>query len=107
MAFNRITDAGLANLLLLALNVVTLDLEANAMVFQIDSLAVDRLWHVNSALRHLNVSHNSQTIERLTYLCRGAGLSELLTLDAAMSRYPTTKVLARLIPYLLANRGLE
>ena len=53
------------------------------------------------------MSHNSQTIESLTYLFKGAGWSKLTTLDAPVSRYPTTKVPARLIPYLLANRGLE
>ena len=105
--FNLITDAGLAALLKVAPKVVVLDLEANDMVFNISSPVVNSLWCVNSSLPHLNVSHNSQTIESLTYLCQRAGLSRLLTLDAAMSRSPAMKVLACLIPYLLENRRLE
>ena len=105
--FNLITNARLSALLGVAPNVVVLDLEANVMVFNISSPAVNSLWRVNSSLRHLNVFNNSQTIESLTYLCQRAGLSRLLTLDAAMSRSPAMKVLACLIPYLLENRRLE
>ena len=43
VVFNRITDDGLANLLHKAPNVVTLDLEAKEMVFQIHSPAVNSL----------------------------------------------------------------
>ena len=107
MAFNLITYAGLADLLRLAPNVVTLDLEANEMAFDIGSPAVNSLWCKNSSLRHLNVSHNSQTIESFTGLCWGAGLSSLLTLDAAMSYRAATNVPARLMPYLLTNKVLE
>ena len=105
--FNKITDDGLDTLLMMALKLVTLDLEANKIVFDINSPAVDKLWSADSALRHLNISHNSQTKQSLTYLFRGVGLSKLLTLDTAMSRYPVRKVPARLIPYLLRNRTLE
>ena len=77
------------------------------MVFNIYSPAVSSLWRKNSSLRHLNVSRNSQSIERFTGLCWGAGPSSLLTLEATISYYPAINVPACLIPYLLANKVLE
>ena len=105
VAFNYIKDAGLIILMKKAPNVTTLDLEANEMVF--DSQAADMLWSTERALRHLNVSHNSQTNESIANQFIEAGRSNILTLDAAMARYGTTQVPARLLRYLLRNEALE
>ena len=107
VAFNQITDEGLSYLLGLAPNVMTLDLEANEIVFAIWTQAVYQLWRVDSQRRHLNVSHSTPTTESLTCFCWGVGLSSLIPLDAAMSDYLAWHVLARLLTFILANKSLE
>ena len=107
VVFNTGTNIGLEVLLRLASNVVTLDLEGNKMEFMRGSQACERLWRQNSPLRHLNVSHNSFTIQSLIGLFSGAGGSRLLMLDAVIPTHPITQVPARLLPYLLAKRMLE
>ena len=107
VAFNQITDVGLSDLLGLDPNVVTLDLEANEIVLAIWTQAVYQLCWADSPLRHLNVSHNTPTIESLICLCWGVGLSSLITLDAAMSDYPARHVPERLLTFILANKSLE
>ena len=107
VAFNQITDEGYSDLLGLAPNVVTLDLEANEIVFAIWTQAFYQLWRADSPLRHLNVSRNTPMIESLTCLCWGVGLSSLITLDAAMSDYMARHVPARLLTFILANKSLE
>ena len=72
MAFNIVMDVGLDALLQLASNMVTLDLEANEMVFVLGSPACASLWRPNSPLHHLNMSHNNFTIQSFIGLFFGS-----------------------------------
>ena len=109
MAFNSLTDQGLAIVLTRAPRGVSLDLEGIHMVFapeSVDSLWKDR-WEDKSVLRHLNVSGNAPDLLGYTHLFWMAGRSRLETFDAAMDlTHEGICAPTRLLLFGLANRFL-
>ena len=103
MPFNEIMDSGLTELLLRASELVSLELEGNAIKFDLISQGGNLLWREESFLCHLNVLCNSFTIRSfIKVLCR-AGKSQLETLDMATPTRDWVQALARLLLFACWN----
>ena len=79
MAFNYLTDVGLRELLRQAPRVGNLDLEGNAMEFNLMSEGVDLLWKEGSNFLHLNALCNNSTRQSFVHVFWEAGGSSLET----------------------------
>ena len=81
--FNEIMGSGLIKLMMRASELVSLDLEGNAIEFDPRSQGVDLLWRERSHLHHLNVSCNNFAIQSFIRFFWRDGRSKLETLDAS------------------------